>query len=139
MSTDNPNFRIDENAVAKVDARIRETKALTKGIMSSWANPMGGIQEGPKGKVTIPKVRSLPDEPIGLCDGKVYTSQPICIKVPAQAMKTFKQLLPLFGDVDVSLTPEQKKLFLEALEQTPTPKLMSDAKAIFGLMESLSK
>lgn len=136
MAEKDPNVYIDEKAVAQVDARIQETKTMTKNLMSSWSNPMTGVEEGPKGKVTAPKVQAQEEQIVAGRSGQVIGH---IVKVPIQAIKTFKQLLPLFGDVDVRLTPDQKKLFLEALEKTPTPKLMSDAKAIFALMEALSK
>lgn len=138
MSTDKADVYIDEKALAQVDAKIQESQRMTKGIMSSWANPMEGVTQGPLGKITAPKpeeklLQELPKNYVAVNGGVFF------VKVPVQSIRVFRKLLPLFGDVEVRFTPEQKKLFLDALEGTPTPKVMSDAKAIFTLMESLSK
>lgn len=135
MTDPNPNVYIDENAVAAVDAKIRESKSMIQGVMSSWDKPLEGITSGPLGKITPPKAAEQQTEHAV----QRISSQFGIVNIPVQAMKTFKQLLPLFGDIAVRLSPEQKKLFLEALESTPTPKIMLNAKAIFALMESLSK
>lgn len=133
MSTDNPNLIIDDKNVAIVDAKIRETQALTRGVMSSWENPLEGVHEGPMGRVTVPK-KDLEIQNVRAS----LSSQPF-VTVPTQAIKEFKRLIPLFGEVKVLLTDEQKRVFLDSLQSMPTPKMMSDAKAIFTLMEALSK
>ena len=137
MSTDKTDVYIDEKAVAAIDAKIRESQALTSGLMSSWAKPMEGVTEGPQGKITAPK-----KEAIEYQTGKIQIDNPLSsrvIKVPSQALKAFKQLLPLFGELEIRFSPEQKQLFLDSLQEMPTPKVMSDAQAIFKLMEALQK
>lgn len=138
MSTDKADVYIDEKAVAAVDAKIRESQALTSGLMSSWAKPMEGVTDGPQGKITPPKqkteIAQTPNAPsLARAAGGGF------VVIPAQAVKIFKQLLPLLGDIEVRFSPEQKTLFLDALQEMPTPKVMADAQAIFKLMEALQK
>lgn len=136
MSDDRKDIFIDRKAVEAVDAKINESKRLTSGMISSWSNPLEGATEGPKGKITPPrKVEhespSLQVSPKSAAVGFV--------KVPMQAMGTFKKLLPMLEGVEVKLTLEQKGMFLNTLQEMPTPKKMMDAKAIFELMEALAK
>lgn len=134
MSTDNKDVFVDQKAVAAVDARIQESKRLTSGVMSSWANPLEGVAPtGPAGKITSPRKMELPEL---LPSFKPAAS---IVKIPPQAMLTFKKLLPILEDVEVKLTQEQKAMFLATLQEMPTPKKMMDAKAIFELMEALAK
>ena len=137
MSTDkNPDVYIDEKAVAMVDAKIKETQSMTRGLMSSWSRPLEGVTKGPAGDVTVPKpqeklLRELPS--IVGADNKKF------VKVPVQAMKSFKRILDLFENLEVRLTSEQGKMLLESVQAMPTPKRMMDAKAIFELIEVLQK
>jgi len=136
MSTDKADVYIDEKAVAAVDAKIRESQALTSGLMSSWAKPLEGVTEGPHGKVTVPKPR---EDALPIASQTSRAPGGGFVVIPAQAIKIFKQLLPLLGEVEARFSPEQKKLFLDSLQAMPTPKVMSDAQAIFKLMEALQK
>lgn len=61
------------------------------------------------------------------------------VKIPSQAMKSFKRILDLCEDLEVRLTHEQSQMLLESLQSMPTPKRMMDAKAIFELIEALQK
>jgi len=137
MSTDKADVYIDEKAVAAVDAKIRESQALTSGLMSSWAKPLEGITEGPHGKVTQPKpqeklLREMPAT-VSAVDGKKL------IKIPTQAIKCFKRILELCDGLEVRLTSAQSQMLLESVQAMPTPKRMMDAKAIFELIEALEK
>lgn len=133
--SENKEVYIDQVAVAAVDARIKQTKAMTAGLMSSWARPMEGLTEGPMGKVTAPKPQEAPI--LHAAPVKAPADEKRFVVIPLQGMKAFKALLPTWFEVEVRLTPEQAKAFLEMLQQMPTPKKMYDAKAIFNLMESL--
>lgn len=135
MSTDNKDVFIDQKAVDQIDAKIRESSSMSNLVMSSWGNPIEGVKEGPKGRITPPKK----EEPV-VVTSPVHSGQRVStILIPSQAIKLLKQLLPLFGEVIVQLTSEQKTLLLESLQSMPTPKVMSDAQAIFKLMEALQK
>lgn len=139
MSTDKPDVYIDEKAVAAVDAKIRETQAMTSGLMSSWARPLEGLTKGPAGDITPPKKIDFNEGVTTKVLGGVYFQPGVIIKIPAQAMKPFKRILELCDSLEVRLNEEQKKMFLESLQAVPTPKNIMDAKAIFELIEALQK
>ena len=139
MSADNKEVFIDQAAVERVDARIRESKAMTQGLMSSWSNPMEGVTEGPMGKVTAPKqIPVYPKESAGGVAAQIMPKdEKVLIVIPLQAMKLFKSLLGQWFELEVRLTPDQAKMLLESLQAMPTPKKMFDAEAVFNLMNSL--
>ena len=137
MSDDRKDVFIDKAAVDRIDAKISESKRLTAGIMSSWANPLeGSPSSGPAGKITPPRKVEVEDTTLRTSAHSVAIG---FVKVPAQAMGTFKKLLPMLEGVEVKLTDDQKGMFLATLSEMPTPKKMMDAKAIFELMEALQK
>lgn len=134
--SDNKEIYIDRNAVAAIDAKIKETSTMTRGLMSSWSNPMAGVESGPQGKITPPK-KELVQEKVALHQPPSKQDEKVLVTVPMQGMKALKALLPNWFEIEVRLTPEQARMYLEALQAMPTPKKMFDAKAIFSLMESL--
>lgn len=152
MSTDNKEIYVDKAVVDAVDAKIRESKALMNsegngeyGIMSSWARPLEGLKEGPQGKVTIPKPPEETKAQPMIYASHIERLHYKTVKIPVQAMGSFKKLLRLYEeieeleDIEVILTNEQAYILLEYLESMPTPKMMADAQAIFKLMENLKK
>lgn len=142
MSADRKDVFIDGKAVAAVDQRIRESTAYTRGVMTSWANPMEGIATGPAGKiVNAPVLRdpSVPHGTLPIPAVKVAPTQNDFVLIPLQGMKAFKKLLPHCFELEVRLSKEQSKMLLDTLSSMPTPKKMFDAKAIIALMEALQK
>ena len=59
------------------------------------------------------------------------------LSVPPQAMKQFRDYIKNVSTIKVQLTSEEARLFLDIVESMPTPKAMSDAKAIIRLTEQL--
>lgn len=138
MSTDKPDVYIDEKAVAAIDAKIKQNQEFMRGVMTSWGNPLEGIKSGPAGTITPPK----PPERITTSASILQTMAPTpgsFIRIPAQGIKSFKRILELCDTLEVRLSEEQKKMLLESIQSVPTPRNIMDAKAIFELIEALSK
>lgn len=140
--SDRKEVFIDHAAVDAVDRKIQQSQNLTRGIMSSWSNPMEGLESGPQGPVSKPKPRqavpqlssvNVPRETLA------PSSAGGVIKIPAQAMKCFKRVLAMCESIDVKLTPDQAHMLLDAVSGMPAPKNMADARAIIGLIEALEK
>lgn len=144
MSADRKDVFIDQAAVQAVDRKIRESTAFTRGVMSSWANPMDGVMSGPMGKITVPpKLVDVPHGTPGNPNISARTAIPSpkedFVVIPMQGMKAFKKLVEKSFELEVRLTQDQAKMLLDMLQAMPTPKKMFDAKPIFALMDSLAR
>ena len=133
--SDNKEVYIDREAVAKVDAKIKESKAMTSGMISSWNNPIEGITKGPNGApITKAKTETVD---VGFPSVQETIKKNGLIIIPFQAMKQFKALLGYIEMLEVKLTQDQARMFLDSLSEMPTPKKMTDAKAVITLISSL--